>query len=464
MINKKIMGLAAVAIAALMLGNTATADQRYVINYKNKMSFKKVEATVEAAGGTIVRSLPQVNVAIAVGPDAGFADSLESVRGIDSVGTAVTQNLPAVQSTRRFNEADMPENGGPTGDDWAFNAGLTWGIDRVHAPQAWDAGNTGSHDTLVAVIDTGVAWNHPDLTPNVVQAYCAASGPCSPYPRYSMHGTHVAGTIAAAFGGGGVVGVGPDLGIIGYNVFEPIEGCGVCAYSDTRWFAMLHAADSGVDVINMSLGGYGEFGGPGSNGLAAYLQAEKKVANYVRKAGTTIIASSGNGGLWLNGRIVHTPSDIPSIVGVAATGIQPDPYYPQEGSFDIRAFYSNYGAASTVSAPGGDCGEIGDCTGTKPLYWYHFILSSGVDLYNDPALELPYPACADTYDCPTGYWWMAGTSMASPHVAGVAGLIADKHPGMSPQEITEILKETADKVGNRQEFGHGIVNADAATQ
>src|SRR5690606_24115143 len=99
---------------------------------------------------------------------------------------------------------------------------------------AWEAGVTGSHDTVVAVIDTGVASNHPDLAPNLLYAACyAVEWECSAYPDLHYHGTHVAGTIAAAFGHGRAVGVGPDLGLASYNVFEPImtpEGLALGAY------------------------------------------------------------------------------------------------------------------------------------------------------------------------------------------------------------------------------------------
>jgi subtilisin family serine protease len=89
-----------------------------------------------------------------------------------------------------------------------------WGIARVHAPAAWERGVTGSLDTVVAVIDTGIAWNHPDLADRIVHTACFAVtiDPCIDYPWLSFHGTHVAGTVAATFGGG-VVGVGPELGL-----------------------------------------------------------------------------------------------------------------------------------------------------------------------------------------------------------------------------------------------------------
>jgi subtilisin family serine protease len=438
------LGLLAL-LAAPVLDASASAADRYIILFNKNEIPSNASAVVEAAGGEIVRTLPQVGIAVAVSEISTFAGNLAGVAGVQSIGAAGANALPDVLE-------------GPTPADVYYNAGEVWGVDRVHAPAAWAAGYTGSHDTVVAVIDTGIAWNHPDLAPNVIFTTCIAAAPgCNPYPSLSYHGTHVAGTVAAAFDGGRVVGVGPNLALASYNTFEDIPGCGVCTYSDTRWAAMIDAADQGFDVINMSLGGYGVYGGQGTNDLATYVAAEKRVANYVNQNGTTIVASAGNGGVDLNGNLIHTPGDIPQIINTAATGLQPSPRYPTPGGYDILAFYSNYGAPVTVAAPGGDCGEPFDCTGntTDPDYAYYeyFVLSTYV---------VPDPTCAETYSCPVGYAWVAGTSMASPHVSGVAGLIKDANPKLSPQQVRSIIKSTAEDLGDRQSFGHGMVDAAAA--
>ena len=220
---------------------------------------------------------------------------------------------------------------------------------------------------------------------------------------------------------------------------------------------MIDAADNGYQVISMSLGGYVGFGGPGSNEVAAYMQAEKKVANYVKKQGTLMVASAGNANSNMNGRWFHVPGDIPQMMNVSATGIQPIPRYPAPGSYDIRAFYSNYGAATDIAGPGGDCGEISTCSGNDVNgYWYgEFFIWSTIAFVD--------PICAATYDCPLGYGGKAGTSMATPHVSGVAALVYDANPGIEPGDVKEIVKESAQPIGSRQEFGAGMVRADQAT-
>ena len=132
-----------------------------------------------------------------------------------------------------------------------------------------------------------------------------------------------------------------------------------------------------------------------------------------------------------------------------ATGIRPLPEYPQEGAFDVLADYSNWGASITLVAPGGDLGP--DPAPVPPWFYYYMTASVLVD-----------PACAATEDCPVGYALFGGTSGASPHVAGVAGLIIDQNPGLNPHQVRAILKRTAENLGDRQLFGHGMVDAYAA--
>lgn len=451
--------LAAFTCASFCFAGQAHAD-RYIVLYKDHSLPSDVESVAAAAGGEIVARVDRLGIAIARSDNASFSDLMAADRRVFSVGPEPVFSVPETRSV------EMPFDG-PTAVDDLFNSGLLWGVERVHAPAAWAAGVTGSHSTTVAVIDTGIAWNHPDLAPNVTYVACVTSAgwwegpwaegaPCNPYPSESDHGTHVAGTIAAAFGGGRVVGVGPNLALAGYNTFEFIPGCGICAYSSSRWVAQLDAAERGFKVINMSLGGIGVFGqGRGTDGLATFIAADNRIANAVIAAGTTIVASAGNSGLDLNGRYVNIPGGLPGIVNVGATGIQPDPRYQPGVSYDIIAFYSNFGAAVTVAAPGGDCGQIDRCDNDGPDNWFEYLVLS--------TIVAPGVECAKTASCPLGYGWKGGTSMAAPHAAGVVGLIRDQKPSLSPRQAASALARTADKsAANRQQFGLGIVDARGA--
>lgn len=440
---KKIVVVLSLILIVVMVGivpvSAEATEGRYIILMKKNDIPAELVSQVEAAGGTLVRTLPEVGIAIAVSSDPGFVAEMEGLKTVSLVGGVPFFSLPEVFVA--------PEAPTPL-DDW-YNAGYIWGVDRVNAPAAWEAGFTGSHDTVVAILDTGVAWNHPDLGPNMVDAKCFDSmgDTCNPYPSIHWHGTHVAGTVAAAFGGAGLVGVGPDLGIASYNIFELIDG-GVSAWSDSRWAAMIDAANEGYEVINMSLGGYGIYGGQGTAGLAAYVQAEKRVADYVTKAGTVMVASAGNDAVDLNGAITHLPGDIPGMINVSATGVRPwiiDPEY------DVLTSYSNYGAPVDIAAPGGDAGPEG-------TEWpfpgaYYLIFSAGV------AAD---PVCAATASCPVYYTWAGGTSMAAPHVAGGAGLVMDANPDLNPYQVEAILKQTAEDIGSRQFFGAGLLDVYSA--
>lgn len=187
---------------------------------------------------------------------------MKSSAGVHSIGEVGLVSVPEVQAV----PYDVIPDTVPDPPAAFFEE--LWGIARVNAPAAWDAGITGSLETVVAVIDTGIASNHPDVGPNLVFNACIVStgdhttGDCTPYPSLSFHGTHVAGIVAANFGGG-VVGVGPSLGLANYNVFELIEVApgqfAVLATFDSVWGAMIDAAEQGFDVINMSLGALASF-------------------------------------------------------------------------------------------------------------------------------------------------------------------------------------------------------------
>ena len=440
-------GAAAAGLLALVGTADAADAERYLVVLKNNAKMDAAVADIEAAGGTVALTLPQVGILVATSDDA---DALRGVGGVMNVGVEPQAALPnTVDAATSFAQ---PDADGPTEADVLLEDDLLWGIERVQAPEAWEAGFTGEGVT-VAVIDSGVAWNHPDLANRVVFATCVSGdgSACNPYPTSSDHGTHVAGTVAASFGDGLAVGVAPNANIASYNVF-PAGGGGSFG---AIFASMVDAADRGYEVINMSLGAQVQRGGQGTNDLNALINAQKRVARYVAKAGTVVVASAGNDSLNENGTNYHLPGDSPSIINVSATGLRPT-YVYGEDSYDVPAFFTNYGAAVDVSAPGGDCGTDGGCfvADLGYPYYYHLILSTTVDL--------SVPGCSETYSCRPRYSWKAGTSMASPHVAGAAALVAAAEPGISPRQIKATIKQTADRVPNRQVFGHGVVNAAAA--
>lgn len=232
-----------------------------------------------------------------------------------------------------------------------------WDIRRIKAPQVWERLPLEVQArATVAILDTGVMDNHPDLEGQIADFvatnYCQETGgpnPTPSYPKYSLwidfdhldpdnlctpapkvlyeaHGTHVAGTVAARFGGGQVVGVAPGLRLAAYKVFDRYhytdpetgeEYDDVGAWDGPIFEAILDAARKGYAVINMSLGGTLD---TRFREDVAAMVAWDRVMKYANRMGTVIVASAGNSAQNANGYVVHIPSDLPTVISVSATG------------------------------------------------------------------------------------------------------------------------------------------------
>lgn len=318
-----------------------------------------------------------------------------------------------------------------------------WHYRQINLPQAWDV-TTGAN-TIVAVIDTGVVLSHPDLQGQLIAGYdfiqdpaMAGDGdgidpnPDDPGDHYdngssSFHGTHVAGTVAAATNNGvGVAGVA-----FGAKVM-PLRALGVGGGYDydieqaVRFAAGL-PNDSGTvpprraDVINLSVGGPGF--SPGSP--AVYDQA--------RAAGVVIVAAAGNDGT----SELNYPAAFPGVIAVGAVDIN-----------KALAYYSNFGSWISVVAPGGNLAQDVNGDGKPDGVMSTAARDSSGTLVND-------------------YLIYQGTSMATPHVAGVIALMKAVAPSLTPQAITNLLASGAltddlGAPGKDDQFGYGLINASKA--
>ena len=294
-------------------------------------------------------------------------------------------------------------------------------MQAINVPEAWAL--TRGEGAVMAVIDTGVAyrdlsWNGmnakavPDLEGiDMVKPETFIDGAMPHGLDDHAHGTHVAGTMAQATDNGvGVTGVAHGGQIMPLKVLSGDGRGSVASISN----AIRYAADNGAHVINMSLGG------PIPSRVMA-----KSVA-YAHQKGVTVVCAAGNE---KRSRVSY-PAAYDGSVSVAATN--------SEGT---RSFYSNWGKALDVSAPGGD-------TRKGP---------SGGVLQNTILIQDPEH---------NDYLAFQGTSMASPHVAGVAGLIVSQGV-TNPVEVEKILKETAVHPNGKtwdKEYGAGIVDAVAAVE
>ncbi|ODS38513.1 MAG: hypothetical protein A7316_00885 [Candidatus Altiarchaeales archaeon WOR_SM1_86-2] len=308
--------------------------------------------------------------------------------------------------------------------------GYQWHLDNdvyggINMECAWDI-STGSN-VIVAVIDTGVAYENygrqykqaPDLANTCfVAGYDFVNDDSHPNDDNS-HGTHVAGTVAQSTNNNnGVAGVAFEACIMPVKVLNK-QGSG--SYS---WIAdgIYYAADNGAQVISMSLGG-----------SSSSSTLEEALA-YAYDKGVTIVAAAGNDGM--GGPPLYPAAYDAYVIAVGATRYD-----------ETRAPYSTTGDYVDIAAPGGDTS-----------------VDQNGDSYADGVLQNTFnPSTKNTRDF--GYWFLQGTSMATPHVSGAAALLIADGVATTPDEVRDALQSTAEDKGDPgwdPEYGWGIVDAYAA--
>lgn len=280
-----------------------------------------------------------------------------------------------------------------------------WHLQAIQMPTAWDS--SAGQGVVVALIDTGIDFNAPDLAGTTrLPGYDFVNNDNDPTDDQS-HGSHVAGTIAQTTNNGvGVAGVAYSATLLPVKVLGS-DGQG--SY-DNIIKGIVYAVDQGAKVINMSLAG--------RNGS----QALQEAVQYAYDHGVVVVAAAGN-----SGSSVEYPAAYDDYV-IAVGAVRFD---------KTRASYSNFGPQVDLMAPGGDLD-----------------VDQNGDKYADGVLQQTFKT-SGTYT----YLFLEGTSMASPHVAGLAALLLSRQPGASPAEIEGLMTQTAQSLGSSDQMGAGLIQA-----
>jgi lantibiotic leader peptide-processing serine protease len=447
----------------------AGAERQHLVVFKNRVP-EGVEANIASLGGSIVARMDQIGVLSVAGLSDAAVASLARSEGVQAVDID-----PEVSLDRT--ELDTPESmegaiaAGTASDEGhsPANPALAgfyarqWHLRQIQANTAWAAGKLGSASTKVFILDTGIDPTHPDLVGRVDASLSKSFVPrdnawradtASAYWKaqpewvdYFFHGTHVAATVSS--NASAAAGVTSGVTLVAVKVLSwtgSSQGSSVIQ-------GMLYAADNDADVINMSLGG--GFLRAGGNGAA--MHAINRAVSYVHQKGTLVVVSAGNSNLDLQhmnnytmedgttaASYFSTYCDAPNVICVSATG--PTSRAGTNGpwfNIDTKASYSNYGNKIFVAAPGGN----GASTVTAACSKY----------------VRPDGPNASLAVCATGTFVVGsnGTSMASPHVTGLAALLVEKVGHNNPAQLRAAVKAATDDLGAVDRdpvYGFGRIN------
>lgn len=442
------------ALAAVQEGAT------HLVVFKSSSVPADFNAAVEALGGKVEMEAGKLGVASVSGLSAEAATKLQKRSGIMhvEVDDPITYEKTLVEPM----QIDGAAIGSQAAPQTAVVFARQWNMRQISAPQAWAAGHVGSPSVTIAILDTGIDYLSADLTPVVDlsrsvsfvpsdDALLAAVFPGThPIADMDGHGTNVAtqASSAAVY----FAGVGSRTTLMGVKVCGFVVGnCPTVGLMN----GIVYAVDNGADVINMSLGG-----GFLKRDLPGYVAVLNRALQYAEKNNVVLVVSAGNEALDLD----HTPNlfktycSASHVICVSATGPNSSGA-ANVGPFpdaDQPAFYTNFGRSSvSVAAPGGNYVPSGNSYLTAAWVWSvcpkTMLAIQGGQLFYTTCSAFPQNVYANGY---------AGTSQASPHVAGLAALLI-ANGVTKPSQIRNAISKGADDLGQRGTdpyYGKGRIN------
>jgi thermitase len=381
LVARALASIASLVLVALVAGfaggmprqaDAAAPDTRVkneiLVKFRDNVSNRLIAQTNAEAGATVISKIDELGVLRLRVPE----------KALDHLLDAYSRN-PKVE----FAEPNFIASTTGDPDDPYYISGYQWDLLKVHAPEAW-ALTEGAPSIDIAILDTGIDVNHPDLAGKVVISANFSGSPTS--SDLYGHGTHVAGIAAGGTNNlQGIASLGYNSSLMNVKVMSD-DGTG--SYASVAK-GITWAADNGANVINLSLGG------------TSSSQTLARAVNYAWKKGVILVAAAGNNGT----TDPFYPAYYNNVIAVASSDI-----------FDNLSPYSNRGSWVEVAAPGGNIWST---------------LPGG------------------------NYAYMAGTSMAAPHVAGLAALVLTRFPSASAARNC-IIANTDPIVAN---IGGGRINA-----
>ncbi|MEJ7584162.1 MAG: S8 family serine peptidase [Acidimicrobiales bacterium] len=504
-----VLSVAAVAtsLTAVPVGAAVTVGpdpsgvvQEFVVLSESGVDLSAARAAVARAGGRIVKENAQIGSMLVESTSADFVARAEGEAALlgaarnRPVGRAPSLDRPSRDDVERLASERVARRGrssiavpevAPPAEPLA---GLQWDMQQIRATSSGSyAVSQGSPEVLVGIIDTGINSSHPDiqsnfdarLSRNFTTDIPLIDGPCEDDPDgfcfdradvdENGHGTHVASTIGSPINGLGIAGVAPKVRLVNLRAGQDSGYFFLQATLD----AYLYAGENGIDVVNMSYFTdpwlFNCTDNPADSPAEQQEQriirwATQRAINYARARGVTPVSAAGNEGTDLghptedlispdyppgnekprtiDNSCLSVPTETGGVISISSTGVS-----------KRKAYYSNYGTEQTdFAAPGGDYYDTPTNTGDPAAlvlaaYPKALAMRNG-ELNPDGTPNTPFVV----RNCKAGvcayYQYLQGTSMASPHAAGVAALIVgeygvddDDHPGLtlSPRAVQRQL-------------------------